>query len=82
MCFHCRRNRQRCVYEPYSATITTADANPPPAPMSTISDDVGLLRLPCQSDTHGPCQGGLLQRISMIESRLAELSGQAVQQQW
>ncbi|PKY09427.1 hypothetical protein P168DRAFT_278909 [Aspergillus campestris IBT 28561] len=82
VCFHCRRNRKRCVYEPYSATVTTTDYNPPPPPMSTISDDVGLLQLPYQSDAHGPCQGGLLQRISMIESRLAELSGQPVQQQW
>ncbi|KAJ5141212.1 hypothetical protein N7526_002207 [Penicillium atrosanguineum] len=60
ICFHCRRNRLACIYEPYAATI--GDPNPMP-PMAPTGDNPDL------NNTD------LMQRISTIESRLAELSG-------
>ncbi|KAL3479636.1 fungal-specific transcription factor domain-containing protein [Aspergillus californicus] len=58
ICFHCRRNRHACVYEPYSVT-----ALPP------VSHNV--------RSSSG--QSELLQRIDLIESRLAELSNHNTQ---
>ncbi|KAL4912929.1 fungal-specific transcription factor domain-containing protein [Aspergillus aurantiobrunneus] len=60
VCFHCRRNRQRCVYEPYSMTIRDTSAVPPPL----ASQD----------------NNAILQRINLLESRLAELSDRAAPQ--
>ncbi|XHG09050.1 hypothetical protein AWENTII_012129 [Aspergillus wentii] len=56
ICFHCRRNKRSCVYEPYSATVGD---QPPTSSLVGVTDNAELL-----------------QRISTIESRLAELSGQ------
>ncbi|KAI2703446.1 transcriptional regulator family: Fungal Specific TF [Penicillium roqueforti] len=66
ICSHCRRNHLACIYEPYSATL----AENPPAPNPVIS-------LPPVENNNNI---ELLQRISTIESRLAELSGKTTQQ--
>lgn len=39
VCFHCRRSRQRCVYEPYSSTVS--DTSVPPPPPAAAQDNVG-----------------------------------------
>ncbi|KAJ5749627.1 transcriptional regulator family: Fungal Specific TF, partial [Penicillium manginii] len=61
ICFHCRRNRVACLYEPYSATIV-AEPNQPVQPLPTTNN---------YQDSNNT---ELLNRISTIESRLAELS--------
>jgi hypothetical protein len=38
VCFHCRRNRLTCIYEPYSTTISDPPA-PPLAPTASIPTD-------------------------------------------
>ncbi|KAJ5385966.1 hypothetical protein N7509_008507 [Penicillium cosmopolitanum] len=37
ICFHCRRNRIACLYEPYSATIV-AEPNQPAQPLPTSNN--------------------------------------------
>ncbi|KAJ6184820.1 hypothetical protein N7519_006121 [Penicillium mononematosum] len=60
ICLHCRRNRLACIYEPYATTIGDSNHMPPVVPTGNN---------PNANSTE------LLQRISSIESRLAELSG-------
>ncbi|KAL4985897.1 hypothetical protein BDW68DRAFT_198452 [Aspergillus falconensis] len=62
VCFHCRRSRHRCVYEPYSTTISDIAVPPPSYPPLRIT------------------LSAILQRINMLESRLAELSDRAIPQ--
>lgn len=81
ICFHCRRNRLACIYEPYSATL--GDANPPP-PLPPVTNNLNNVGCSAYLRERGPVlsdqQAELLHRISTIESRLAELSGRAPQQ--
>ncbi|KAJ5103938.1 Zn(II)2Cys6 transcription factor [Penicillium argentinense] len=60
VCSHCRRNRLACIWEPYSNTT------------QRLGDATGSQPL---SNSPSNADNELLQRISMIESRLAELSG-------
>ncbi|CAG8040287.1 unnamed protein product [Penicillium salamii] len=61
ICSHCRRNRLACVYEPYSATVAENPVANPTIPLTSAANNLNNVEL--------------LQRISTIESRLAQLGG-------